>query len=230
VSTPPLSLFAGALVVLRKDLLIEWRTRARLNALLFFALVTLLLFALATDANHEMLQRNAAGYLWLAVLFASVLSLGESFRVESENAAMDGLRLAPCDPRSIFLGKAIGNTVLLSMLALILLPVMIALYDVSVALGFAKLLLVVFLGAAAISAPGTVHAAVASNARAKDVLLPVLLFPLLVPALLSSVRATAVVLGGDPMHELGSWMGLLAGFNLVYWGLGVALFPRIVED
>lgn len=217
-------------LIIHKDLLIEWRTRARLNALVFFALATLLMFSFALGPDTVALRRNAAGYLWLGILFASVLSLGESFRIETENLALDGVRLAPADPRAIFLGKAIGNTFMLWILALVITPVTIGLYDVSVHGGFFKLAFVLLLGCIGISAPGTIYAAIASNARARDVLLPLLLFPVLIPSLLASVKATGLVLDGDPMRQLDGWLGLLTAFNVLYWGLGFALFPRVIED
>jgi heme exporter protein B len=226
----PISLLKTVGVLLGKDLLIEWRTRARLNALIFFALATLLLFSFAVGPDTKVLARNAGGYLWLALLFASVLSLGESFRVEQENLTLDGLRLAPADARAIFLSKAVGNTVLLTGLGVLLVPVMVALYSVEVTMGLRPLALTLLLGCMAISAPGTVYSAIASNARARDVLLPLLLFPLIIPALLAAAKATTLVLQGDPMNQLGSWFGLLIGFNLIYWGLGFVLFPRVIED
>jgi heme exporter protein B len=226
----PISLLKTVGVLLAKDLLIEWRTRARLNALVFFALATLLLFSFAVGPDTKLLARNAGGYLWLALLFASVLALGESFRVEQENLTLDGLRLAPADARAIFLSKALGNTVLLVGLGAVLVPVMVALYGVQLAQGIGPLASTVVLGCMAISAPGTVYSAIASNARARDVLLPLLLFPLIIPALLASAKATSLVLQGDPMNQLGSWFGLLSGFNLIYWGLGFVLFPRVIED
>ncbi|PTL77275.1 heme exporter protein CcmB [Vitiosangium sp. GDMCC 1.1324] len=226
----PISLLKTVGVLLAKDLLIEWRTRARLNALIFFALATLLLFSFAVGPDTKLLARNAGGYLWLALLFASVLALGESFRVETENLTLDGLRLAPADARAIFLSKALGNTLLLVMLGALLIPVMVALYGVNVAMGVGPFATTVVLGCMAISAPGTVYSAIASNARARDVLLPLLLFPLIIPALLAAAKATSLVLQGDPMNQLGSWFGLLIGFNLIYWGLGFVLFPRVIED
>lgn len=226
----PIGLIRATLTLLRKDLLIEWRTRARLNAIVFFAMATLLMFSFALGPDTRLLEKNAGGYFWLAVLFASVLSLGESFRVESENACMDGVRLAPADARAIYLSKALGNTLLLVALGTLLLPVMVALYGVRVATGFVDLGTVLLLGSLALSAPGTVYAAISSNARARDVLLPLLLFPLVIPALLSAAKATTLVLQGDPMNQLGSWLGLLLGFNLIYWGVGFMLFPRIIED
>ncbi len=230
--SPPRSvgLLASTVALLRKDLLIEWRTRARLNAIIFFALATLLMFSFALGPDTKLLEKNAGGYFWLAILFASVLALGESFRVESENACMDGLRLAPADARAIFLSKAVGNTLLLTALGALLVPVMVALYGVRIITGFGDLGLILLLGCLALSAPGTVYAAISSNARARDVLLPLLLFPLVIPALLSAAKATTLVLQGDPMNQFGSWVGLLSGFNLIYWGVGFVLFPRIIED
>ena len=223
-------LLATTLVLMRKDLLIEWRTRARLNALVFFAMATLLLFSFALGPDTKLLERNAGGYLWLAILFASVLSLGESFRVETENACLDGVRLAPADARAIFLSKALGNALLLLALAVVLVPVMVALYGVRIVTGVGDLAGILVLGSLALSAPGTVYAAISSNARARDVLLPLLLFPLVIPALLSAAKGTTLVLQGDPMQQLGSWQGLLLGFNLIYWGVGFLLFPRVIED
>jgi heme exporter protein B len=218
----------GAL--LYKELLLEWRTRARVNALIFFALATLLLFSFALGPDTTLLRKNAPGYLWLALLFSSVISLGESFRVEQENASLDGLRTAPAGARVIFVAKALGNFLMLLVLAAVVVPVLIAIYDVRVPLGAPALCLVVTLGCLAISAPGTLYAAVASYARARDVLLPLLLFPLLIPALVAAAKATGLVFEGDPMAQYRSWIGFLGAFNLVYWGLGVVLFPWVIED
>ena len=226
----PPGLLRTTWVLVRKDLLLEWRTRARANALIFFALSTLLLFSFALGPDTTFLRRAAGGTLWLALLLSSVLALGESFRVEQENAALDGLRLAPADARALFLAKALANTALLFLVGVVILPVLAALASVSVPLGVARLAGVLALGCLAISAPGTVYAAIASQARSRDVLLPLLLFPLLIPAVVAAAKATSLVFEGDPMLQLGSWVGLLAGFNLVYWSLGFSLFPRVVED
>lgn len=216
--------------LLSKDFLLEWRTKARLNALVFFALATLLLFSFALGPDTRLLQRGAGGFLWLSLLFASVLSLGESFRVEGENASLDGLRLVPTDTRALFLAKALGNTALLFLLGLLLLPPLLAVFDVHLALPVGQLLIALLLGCLAISAPGTVYSAIAQNARARDVLLPLMLFPLLIPALLSAVKATQLCLHGDPMNQLRYWLHLLLAFNLIYWALGFLLFPKVIED
>lgn len=226
--SPP-GIFGASLIVLRKDILIEWRTKARLNALLFFAVATLLMFSFALGPDTKLLKLSSGAYLWLSLLLSSTLALGESFRVERENGALDGLRLTPADARAIFVGKALGNSLLLFGMSAVLIPIMAAMFGVEFQLGYGKLLLVMLLGTMAIAAPGTVQAAIASNARARDVLLPLLLFPLLIPALMASVKGTTLVMQGDPMGQLDSWVGLLGGFNLIYWGLGFALFPKVIE-
>lgn len=226
----PVGFFAATWILFRKDLLLEWRTRARINALIFFALSTLLLFAFALGADTLTMRATAGGLLWLGILFSSVLSLGESFRVENENAALDGVRLVPASARAIFVSKALGNTALLYALGWLLLPVMVAIYGVQVKEGFALYGLVLLLGCLSIAAPGVMFSAIANNARARDVLLPLLLFPLLMPALLAAVKATSVVLAGDAMDQLGAWLALLAAFDVIYWSLGFALFPRVIED
>jgi heme exporter protein B len=216
--------------VLRKDLLQQWRARARLVAVGAFGLTTLLLFSFANGPDATMLRANAAGYLWLALLLCSTLSLAESFRIEMQNGALEGLLLLPADTRAIYYGKALANLAVLAGLGLALIPVMIALYDVRVALGVGPLAGVITLGAAGLVAPGTLYAALSARARGSDVLLPLLLFPLVVPALLSAVKATTLVLAGDPMRQLPSWLGLLTAFNLIYWSLCGLLFGRVVED
>jgi len=217
-------------IVAKKDIVLEWRSRARLNATLFFAIMTLLLFSFAAGPHQNLLARNAPGYLWLAIFLASVLSLSESMRIEAENDALDGLRLAPVEPLAIFLAKAIVNTLFLMALALIMAPLALALYDAKLVLSFGSLMSILLLGCAAVSAPGTLYSALAVQARARDVLLPLLLFPVLVPGLLAAVKATSLIFEGDPMAQLSGWRALLLGFNLTYWLLCAVLFGRVIEE
>ncbi len=224
------SLIPATTSIILKDLLLEWRGRARINATLFFAMMTLLLFSFAVGPQPLVLAKNAPGYIWLALLLASVLSLGESFRVEGENSAMEGLRLLPVDPKAVFLGKAFANTFFLFGLSIFLVPVAVALYGAEIKESLTSLVWVLFLGCAAISAPGTLYAAIASQARARDVLLPLLLFPVLVPALVGSVKATSLVFQGDPMGEIGTWTSLLIAFNVIYWLISLVLFGRVIEE
>ena len=225
-----MELLSQCLHVLSKDMLQEWRSRSRFAAVFSFGLTTLLLFSFGAGADTSVLRGNAPGYLWLALLLMSTLSLAESFRVEEQNGAMEGLLLLPIDPRAIYYGKAVANLVVLATLGALMVPITVVLYDAELKMGIGRLLLVVLLGCAGLCAPGTLYAAMASRARGRDVMLPLLLFPLVVPALLSSVRATSLVMTGDPMDQMGGWIGLLTAFDVLYWSLCGVLFGRVVED
>lgn len=217
------------LAAIRKDLLLSWRSRAQASAVVVFGATTLLLFSFAVGPNAEALRQNAGGFLWVALLLSSTLSLAESFRAEMEQRALEGLLLLPASPRALYYGKAIANWLQLLLVGIGLLPVMIVLYDPGSS-GLLELLGVLALGTAGLSAPGTLYAAMASQARAQQVLLPLLLFPLVVPVLLAAVKASSLLLLGDPMGQAGSWVLLLLAFDAVFWPLCGLLFGQVVEE
>jgi heme exporter protein B len=217
------------ITALRKELLLQWRTRAQAVAVFVFGATSLLLFSFAVGPNATALRQHAAGFLWLALLLSSTLTLSESFHAEMENRALEGLLLLPVSPRVLYYGKAIANATQLLLLGIALVPVMVVLYDAGTA-RIPTLLLIIALGSAGVSAPGTLYAAMTSQARAKQMLLPLLLFPLIVPVLLAAVKATSLAILGDPMEQGRSWVVLLAAFNGIYWSLCGLLFDRVVED
>jgi heme exporter protein B len=217
------------LAALRKDLLLQWRTRAQIAAIFIFGATSLLLFSFAIGPNTEALRQHAAGFLWLGLLLSSTLTLAETFQSEMEQRALEGLLLLPAGSRAIYYGKALSNWAQLALLGLGLVPIMVVLYDAGTTRLF-ELLGIILLGAAGLSAPGTLYAAMTSQARARQTLLPILLFPLVVPVLLSAVKATSLVILGDLMGQAGSWVALLFAFDLIHWSLCGLLFGRVVED
>lgn len=226
-----MTIVTQALTVLRKDLLLEWRGRSRMISVLLFGIVTLLLFSFAVGPDSVALRSGAAGFLVLALLLSSTLGLSESFRMEQQERALEGLLLLPVDPVALFYGKAMSNTLFLMLLAPILTPVALILYSVQLDLvGVLSLLGLWTVAAAGLSAPGTLYAAMTSRLQSQDVLLPLLLFPLVIPVLLGSVKAVALVILGDPMGQLGSWTLLLVSFAVIYWSLCGLLFPHAIEE
>jgi heme exporter protein B len=224
-------LLRQAIEVLRKDLLLEWRRRARLVAVLVFAVNVLLLFSFALGADAAALSRSAGGLLMLTLLFSSTLALGESFRAEHEQGAIEGLLLLPTHPVAIFYGKAVANTLFLIALAPLLVPAALVLFGGQADAPSQLLLLGLWTAiAAGLAGPGTLYAAMTGRLRSQDVLLPLLLFPLEVPVLVAGVRSVSLVLGGDPMSQLGGWVGLLVAFDVIYWSLCGVLFPYVVEE
>jgi len=217
------------LAALWKDGLLQWRTRAQLLAIFTFGAAALLLFSFAIGPDTSALREHAAGFLWLGLLLASTLSLAESFQHEMEERALEGILLLPAPAPALYYAKALANWAQLTVLGLGLVPVMVVLYDAGTTrlLGLAA---VIALGAAGLSAPGTLYAAMTAQARARQTLLPLLLFPLVVPVLLAAVKATMLFILGDPMGQAGSWMLLLVCFDLIHWALCGLLFGRVVED
>ena len=214
---------------LRTELLLQWRTRAQVMAVFVFGASALLLFSFAVGPNAEMLRQFSAGFLWLGLLLSSTLTLAESFHAEMENRALEGLLLLPASPHVIYYGKALANWFQLVLLGSALFPVMVVLYDAG-SMKLAQLFLVIALGSAGLSAPGTLYAAMTAQVRSRQTLLPLLLFPLIVPALLASVKATSLIVLGDPMRQLGPWLRLLTAFDAIYWSLCGLFFGRVVED
>ena len=217
------------ITALRKEILLQWRTRAQAVAVFVFGATSLLLFSFAIGPNAAALRQHAAGFLWLGLLLSSTLTLSESFHAEMENRALEGLLLLPVSPRALYYGKAVANAVQLILLGIALVPVMVVLYDAGTP-RLLMLFLIIILGSAGVSAPGTLYSAMTSQARAKQTLLPLLLFPLIVPVLLASVKATSLVILGDPMEQARSWILLLVTFNGIYWSLCGLLFDRVVEE
>ncbi len=214
---------------LRKELLLQWRTRAQAMAAFIFGSTSLLLFSFAVGPNAEALRTFSAGFLWLGLLLSSTLTLADSFYAETENHALEGLLLAGASPGAIYYGKSVANWIQLTLLGVALTPVMVVLYDAGT-LRLGTLMLIILLGSAGISAPGTLYAAMTSQVRSRQTLLPLLLFPLVVPVLLAAVKATSLVILGDPMGQINSWLGLLVAFNAIYWSLCGLFFGRVVEE
>ena len=214
---------------LRKDLLLQWRGRAQAAAIFVFGATSLLLFSFAIGPDSAALRQHAAGFIWLALLLSSTLTLADSFHSEMEERALEGLLLLPATPASLYYGKALANWAQLSLLGFCLVPVMVVLYD-AFTTRFLGLLGIILLGSAGLSAPGTLYAAMTSQLRARQTLLPLLFFPIVVPVLLASVKATSLLILGDPMGQIGSWALLLVAFDLIYWAVCGLLFGRVVED
>lgn len=215
--------------ILRKDLLIEWRARTRGLSLASFALVILLLFSFAVGPDTALLSRQASAYLWMAVLLSSTLLLGASFQIEVEAGALERLLLTPVPAAALFYGKAIANALQLLLLSAVAVGASLVLFDAPAPSAPGVLLGAIALGAAGLAAPGTLYSALTARVPSRALLLPLLLFPLVVPVLLASVKATSLALQGDPMEQSGSWLILLACFDAVYWSLCGVLFGKVVE-
>jgi heme exporter protein B len=219
---------AGA--VAWKDLTTERRTKATFNGVLFLAALTLLLFGFALGPDTETLRASAAGVLWLTLLFSGVLAFNQSWQLELEGGALEALLLYPGDRRAIFLGKLAANLVFVLLVLALIVPMAAILFNLPLLRPFPGLAGVFLLGTFGFVTLGTFYAAMASRVRAREVLLPLLLFPMLVPLLLGAVGATRAILAGDVMRDSRAWIGLLGAFDLIFFVATLLAFEYILED
>lgn len=219
-----------ALAVAGKDLTAERRSKANFNAVVFLAAAILLLFGFALEADAEAVRRAAGGVIWLTVLFSGVLAFHRSYQIELDNGALDALLLFPGDRRSIFLGKLIANLVFIALVEAILLPAAALMYDLPILRSPAKLALVLALGTLGFATLGTFYAAMASRVRSREVLLPLLLFPMLIPLLMAAIVSTSALLAGDPMGQAGAWIRLLVVFDVIFFVAAFLAFDHVIEE
>jgi heme exporter protein B len=223
---------AGA--VLRKDLRLERRSREAITSMAFFALLITVLFGFSLDAGRVdrdvMTETLAPGLLWIAFSFSGVLGLNRSFALEREGGCLQALMLAPVDRSAVFAGKMLGNLILIGFVEILTVPVFSILLHVSVLSCLPRFSLVAFLGTLGFSAVGTLLSALSSGSRMREVLLPLLLYPVWVPVLIAATQLTGQALGGRPAAEGERWLALIVAYDLVFVTAGLLLFDRLLEE
>ncbi|MEO6816714.1 MAG: heme exporter protein CcmB [Edaphobacter sp.] len=215
---------------LRKDLRIEWRSRDSINGMLFFALLVVVVFSLAFDPTAAVSRQISGGILWVALLFATVTALNQAWTREQNHQVLEAQRMAPAPASALFLGKAIANMLFVLVVEAVLAPVFIVFYNLHV-LGNAWLLaLILPLGTWALVVNGTFFAVLGLRTRNRELLLPLLLLPISLPALLGMVEATTGVITAqlDPL-EINTWITQLAGYDLVFTIVCVLLFETVLN-
>ena len=225
-----MSEFTTTLTLARKDLLQEVRSKAVTVATLFFSGLVLVILAFAIGPSDIALANAAPGVLWVALAFAGVISAAQSYQSELEEGAFEQLLLYPVPRAVIFLGKLAANWCFMSLLGFVLLPLSALLFGASLTADWPWLLLTIALGTLGFSLIATFYAALTANLRARESLLPVLMFPVVVPVLLAAVRATGEVMRSGNLQIAQDWLQLLVGFDLIYLVVCTAIFPFVVEE
>jgi heme exporter protein B len=214
--------------VVWKDLAAEWRSRELVSAMLVFALLVIFIFNFALELNPKMRADLTSGILWATFTFAGTLGLNRSMAVEKDRGCLDGLLLAPVDRTAIYFGKLLANLVFMLLVAAIVLPIYAVLYNVN--LVNAGLLLVILLGSWGYVAVGTLLASMAVQARTRDVLLPILLFPVAIPVLVAAVKASNGYLSAAPWTDIAPWMNILLVYDVVFTAAAFMVFDYVVEE
>ncbi len=213
-----------------KDLRVEWRHRTTLITVTAFTVLIQLVFVFARTPAGPPLIDLAATVLWVTMALASMLVLNRSFLLERENAAIDGLLVLPLERSSIYWGKWLANTVLVSAVALIALPVWVVFYNVAVGWVVAAVAGVLILAAAGFMAIGTLFAAMTARTRYAEMLLPVLLLPFLIPPIFEGASATVRLMAGRPLGEISGWLWMLVAYDIAFLLIGGLLFPVVVDE
>jgi len=211
---------------LMKDLKLEWRSRDAITGMLFFSLLVVVLFSFAFDPTAAVSRQIAGGILWVAILFASVTALNQTWTRELRNHVLDAQRMAPSPASALLMGKVLANFIFVTFIQIVLAPLFIVFYNLH-ALGQAWLLLLILpLGTWALVMNGTFFAALGLRTRNRELLLPLVLFPISIPALLAMVQATTGILTGEVDPVL--WVKLLAGYCIIFTTVCVLLFETIL--
>ncbi len=214
--------------VIWKDLAAELRSRELLSAMLVFALLVIFTFNFALELNAQERSNVTAGVLWVTFTFAGTLGLNRSLAVEKDRGCLDGLLLAPVDRTAIYFGKTAANLIFMLVVAAIVLPVYSILYNTNLFLP--GLLLVILLGSEGYMAVGTLLSAMSVQTRTRDILLPILLFPVILPALIAAVKASSGFLNAIPMEEIQPWLNLLLVYDVVFTAAAFMVFEFVVEE
>ena len=217
---------------LRKDLRLEWRSRDSINGMLFFALLVVVVFGLAFDPTSypTVTRQISGGILWVALLFASITALNQSWAREQRNNVLEAQRMAPSPASALFLGKALANMFFVLLVEAVLAPIFIVFFNLH-ALGNVWLLVLILpLGTWALVVNGTFFAALGLRARNRELLLPLLLLPISLPALLAMVQATTGVLTADldPI-QINTWIKQLLGYNIIFTTVCILLFETVLN-
>lgn len=211
-----------------KDVVAEFHTRETVGAMFVFSLLALITFSISLDLRGDLARAAAPGVLWATVAFAGMLGLSRSLAREQQSGCLDGLLLAPVDRSVIFFGKALGNLIFMLVVEIVLLPLSAALFDVP--LLRPEILMVTALGTVGYAAAGTLLAAMAVNTRAREVMLPILLLPLVIPVLIAAVQATGRLVEGGALAEVGGWLRLLVAYDLMVVAVSMLTFGYVVGE
>ena len=214
------------LTITWKDILSEFRSRDTLSSMMIFCLIVVVIFNFMFEPGSTIVREMVPGILWIAITFAGILGLNRSFIYEVDHGSLLGLLLCPVDHYVIYLGKMIGNFIFMLIMEIILIPLLV----ISIFSILLPLSLVVFLGTLGFAAVGTLLSAISVNTRAREILLPVLLFPVVIPILLAAVKSTTILISYGTLSDAASWIKILSGFDIVFLILSSLLFEFVVED
>ena len=223
--------FRASWVIASKDLALEWRTWETLSSSLVFALIVLVIFNFAFGSSREFgVGMLVPGVIWTALAFSTVVGLARSMQLERQRETLTAIFLTPIDRSALFFGKLLGNLVKTTVLQVAILVLSAVFFDFNLLDVLLPMLLVIFLHGLGLTELGTLFAAVATRVGRGEALLATLLFPAATPLFISAVKCTSAVLEGDPLSTVKNWLGISAGFVLLYLFVALSTFEFVLEE
>ncbi|HEX2697497.1 MAG TPA: heme exporter protein CcmB [Anaerolineales bacterium] len=226
--SPVAGFFRATRAVTWKDLAAEFRSRELFSAMLVFSLLVILIFNFALELDIKTRQSVTSGVLWVTFVFAGTLGLNRSMAIEKDRGSLDGLLLAPVDRSAIYFGKTISNLIFMLIVEIFVLPIYLVLYNVN--LFNPGILLVILLGSIGYTSVGTLLASMTIQTRTRDVLLPILLFPVALPVLIAAVKASGGFLENDAFANILPWINLLIVYDVIFIAIAFMIFDYVVEE
>jgi heme exporter protein B len=215
-------------VMVWKDILIELRTKQVVTSVIVFALLVMVVFNFAFGSGMENPEEVAPGVLWVSIAFGGVLGFNRILNMEKENSGMEGLLMCPVDRSVIYWGKLAGGFSFVFTVAVIITPVCLALFNLP--LLQPELLLIVIIVVSGFAVVGTLFSTIAVNTRARDIMLPVLFLPVVVPVIISAVKASSIIMAGGSWSDIFTWLGIIIAFDIIYAVAASLVFEFVVEE
>ena len=211
-----------------KDILSEFRTKAVASSVLIFAVLVIVIFNFAFESDSDTIELAAPGVLWVTFTFAGVLSLNRTFVMEKEKGCLEGLMLCPMSRDILYWGKMISNLVFMLIIEAVVFPIFLILFDLP--LWMPRLAIVAILGTLGFASVGTLLSALAANTKARDMALPIIFFPIVVPVIIASVKATDLIINDGTWDDMSSWLEILIAFDVIFLVVSALVFEFVIEE
>lgn len=222
--------FKTIFVLFSKDLKIEMRTKDSFTSMFVFGILVIIVFNFAFDLSRKETLEIASGILWIAFTFSGILGLNRSFALEKENSAIEGIILAPVDRSAVYTGKFLSNFFMMLLFEIILLPFFIIFFNLNIFSELPVFCLIIFLGTFGFISVGTIFSAVSANTKMREIMLPVLLFPVAVPVIIGAVESTSLILLGNNNEFMWQWIMRLIGIDIIYFVASFLLFEYVLVE
>ena len=222
--------FRQVMTIIWKDFITEIKTRELFSSMFIFALLVVIIFIFSINLSLIKASEVGPGVLWVAFLFAGTIGLNRSFMLEKENGCLQGVLLAPMDRTALYFGKLVSNFVFLLIMEVFTLPLFMVFFNIDLLPHLLPLLYVIFVGTLGFCAVGTLLSSLSANLKTRDIMLPILLYPLIIPIIIGSVRMTGQLLAGEQLSSMMNWVSLTLCFDIIYIAISIMVIDFVLEE